>query len=68
VIGWRLAVSAQVAIGKLATAQGDDRDFYTGKIASARFYVQQVLPQLAVNRQVIEQSDLALMDLSDTAW
>jgi hypothetical protein len=74
VIGWRLAASAQVAHGKLAAAQGsaaaegNDRDFYIGKLASSRFYAQQVLPQLALNRQLIEQSDLALMELPDTAW
>jgi hypothetical protein len=68
VIGWRLAVAAQVALGKLATAQGDEAAFYTGKVASSRFYAQQILPQLALTRQLIEQSDLALMELPDTAW
>ncbi len=68
VIGWRLAVAAAVATDKLATAVGDDKAFYEGKLASSRFYAQQVLPQLTLSRQLIEQSDLALMELSDDAW
>ena len=68
VIGWRLAVAAQVANDKLLTAVGDDKAFYQGKLASSRFYAQQVLPQLTLSRQLVEQSDLALMELSDEAW
>ncbi|MEO8555003.1 MAG: acyl-CoA dehydrogenase C-terminal domain-containing protein, partial [Kofleriaceae bacterium] len=69
VIGWRLAVMAQLAATKLETATGDDdKAFYTGKLASSRFYAQTVLPQLALNRQLIEQGDLALMDVPDDAW
>jgi hypothetical protein len=68
VIGWRLAVMAKVAHDKLATAQGEDKAFYTGKLASSRFYAQTVLPQLTLNRQLIEAGDLALMELPDDAW
>lgn len=68
VIGWRLAVMAKVAHERLATAQGEDKAFYTGKLASSRFYAQNVLPQLTLNRQLIEAGDLALMELPDDAW
>jgi hypothetical protein len=68
VIGWRLAVSAQVALGKLATAQGDDQAFYRGKLAAARFYAKNVLPGLALTRTLIEGSDLDLMELPDDSW
>lgn len=68
VIGWRLAVGAQVALGKQATAFGDDKDFYAGKLAAAKFYAQTVLPGLALNRQIIEQGDLSLMEVSDASW
>jgi len=68
VIGWRLAVSAEVALGKFATATGDDKAFYRGKLAAARFYAKQVLPGLALTRKLIEASDLDLMELPDDSW
>ena len=42
--GWLLAKSADIAARKLAAGDAD-RDFLAGKIASARFYAEQVLPQ-----------------------
>jgi acetyl-CoA dehydrogenase-like protein/acyl-CoA dehydrogenase-like protein len=68
VIGWRLAVSAQVALAKLPGAVGDDPAFYRGKLAAARFYVKNVLPGLAVARKLVEASDLDLMELPDDSW
>ncbi len=68
VIGWRLAVSAEVALGKFASATGDDKAFYRGKLAAARFYAKQVLPGLAMTRKLIEASDLDLMELPDDSW
>ena len=68
VIGWRLAVSAQVALGKLAGASAEDKSFYRGKLAAARFYARQVLPGLGLARKLIEQSDLDLIELPDDSW
>ncbi len=42
--GWLLARSADIAARKLAAGDAD-RDFLAGKIVSARFYAEQVLPQ-----------------------
>jgi alkylation response protein AidB-like acyl-CoA dehydrogenase len=68
VIGWRLCVGAQVAVGKLAGANDADRAFYRGKLASARFYVKSVLPNLAHARKLVEASDLDVMELPDESW
>ena len=68
VIGWRLAVGAQVALGKISGAHGDDKAFYRGKLAAARFYVKTVLPGIAHARKLIEAGDLDLMELSDDSW
>jgi alkylation response protein AidB-like acyl-CoA dehydrogenase len=68
VIGWRLAVSAQVAHGKLAGATGDEAAFYRGKLAASRFYAKTVLPQIQLARRLIEQSDLELMTMPDESW
>lgn len=68
VIGWRLAVSAEVALGKLAGAVGDDHAFYRGKLAAARFYARTVLPGIAAARKLVEASDLDVMELADDCW
>jgi hypothetical protein len=68
VIGWRLAVSAEVALRKLAGAAGDDQAFYRGKLAAARFYARTVLPGIAMARKLVESSDLELMELPDDSW
>jgi alkylation response protein AidB-like acyl-CoA dehydrogenase len=68
VIGWRLAVSAEVALGKLAGAAGDDRAFYRGKLAAARFYARTVLPGIAAARKLVEAGDLEVMELPDDSW
>ncbi len=68
VIGWRLTVQAQIALAKVGAAVGDDRAFYQGKLASARFFARQILPGIAMHRQLIEQGDLELMDVPDEAF
>ncbi len=68
VIGWRLAVSAQVAHGKVGAATGEEKAFYRGKLAAARFYAKNILPGLALTRKLIEAGDLELMELPDDSW
>jgi 3-(methylthio)propanoyl-CoA dehydrogenase len=55
--GWLLARSAAIAAEKLA-AGGGDREFLEGKLATARFYATQVLPQvLALEHICLHGSD-----------
>ena len=61
VIGWRLAVSAEAALGK-------SDSFYTGKLAAVRFYAKNVLPGIGLTRKLIEAGDLDLMNVPDDAW
>ena len=68
VIGWRLAVSAQVALARIAGASGDEKAFYRGKLATARWYAKEVLPGLGLARRLIEAGDLDLMELPDDSW
>ncbi len=68
VIGWRLVASAQVAQSKIGAAVGDDKAFYRGKLAAARFYAKNVLPGLSLTRKLIEAGDLELMELPDDSW
>jgi alkylation response protein AidB-like acyl-CoA dehydrogenase len=67
VIGWLLLVHAEIAQGKLD--EGDaDRDFYLGKVGAARFFAATVLPRLATERRLVEETTLDLMDLPESAF
>jgi alkylation response protein AidB-like acyl-CoA dehydrogenase len=52
--GWLQAKSAAIAERKLA-AGGADRQFLAGKIASARFYADHILPQTLALARVVEK-------------
>jgi len=69
VVSWLLLRQAEVALAALA---GDpsprDRDFYTGKVAAARFFARQVLPLLSAQRAIAESTDNELMDLPESAF
>ncbi|MEO6711937.1 MAG: acyl-CoA dehydrogenase [Mycobacteriales bacterium] len=67
-VGWLLLRQADVALRALPGEPGRDRTFYEGKVASARFFCRQVLPELGARRRVITSTDLALMDLDDEAF
>ncbi len=68
VVGWLLIRHAAVAQAKLATATPDDKNFYTGKIASARYFARNVLPNAGLVRALVEQSRLDIMELPEGAF
>jgi hypothetical protein len=70
VIGWLLATQAEVALSALdsGTAAKSDEAFYQGKIATARFFAQNVLPKLAVEREIAETTTSELMELPEEAF
>jgi hypothetical protein len=67
VIGWLLLTHAEVALRQLdqLDAGHPDHDFYAGKLAAARFFAATVLPRLAAERKVAEETTLDLMDLPE---
>lgn len=71
-LGWLLLRQAAVAEAKLAAGQdgrnGTERAFCLGKIATARFFAQEVLPLLTAERALAERPDSHLMELPDDAW
>jgi len=68
VIGWLLARQAEVALRALDAGADRDEAFYQGKIATARFFAQTVLPRLAVEREIAEATTLDLMELPEEAF
>ncbi len=72
-IGWLLARQAQVAMAALDGEDGAglpaaDRAFYQGKVATARFFATTVLPRLATEREIAQETTLELMELPEEAF
>jgi alkylation response protein AidB-like acyl-CoA dehydrogenase len=62
VVGWLLLRMAEIASAKPAD------DFYTGKIAAAKHFVNVVLPHLTAERKIAEATDGSIMDLPEKAF
>ena len=72
VIAWLLLRQAEVARARLAE-DGDalrdaDREFYEGKLASARWFATTVLPKVELRRRKAEEDDGWLMELPEGAF
>jgi alkylation response protein AidB-like acyl-CoA dehydrogenase len=67
-IGWRLLVQADVAQAALATASTNDEAFYQGKIATARFFAKNMLPNLTALRGIVDAIDDGIMRLPEAAF
>ena len=69
VIAWLLLREAAVALEALENgADAHDRDFYMGKVASAKFFVANVLPRLTSDRAIVEATDNSLMEIPEGAF
>jgi alkylation response protein AidB-like acyl-CoA dehydrogenase len=71
IIAWLLACQAEVALAALDDADAlstADRDFYTGKLAAARFFAATVLPRLESDRKIVEQTTNDLMEIPESAF
>jgi hypothetical protein len=67
VLGWLLVRHAGVALAR-REANPADRAFYDGKIASARFFCEEVLPGLGLSRRLVEKGSLGLMAVPEDAF
>ncbi len=69
VCGWLLLRQAEVALAKLSgDVSAKDKSFYEGKVAAAQFFAQHNLPKITAERALAEHTDLALMDLDESAF
>jgi hypothetical protein len=64
-IAWLLLHQAEVA---LAAQETDDDPFYAGKVAAARWFAGQILPQFSARREILERTDLGVMEMDDASW
>lgn len=67
-IGWLLLWHAEIALEAVDAAAERDGAFYRGKVASATFFAETVLPRLAADRVVVESQGLAAMELTEDAF
>ncbi|MQY04861.1 acyl-CoA dehydrogenase [Actinomadura macrotermitis] len=70
IVGWLLLRQAEVALTRLGggDVSDSDKNFYTGKVAAAQFFVQTVLPRLAADRAITEGTNLDIMELPEEAF
>ncbi|GAA5012979.1 acyl-CoA dehydrogenase [Actinopolymorpha pittospori] len=69
VSAWLLLRKAEVALTRLeGDLNDDDRAFYEGKVAAARWFCAQVLPRLRSERRIAEATDNDLMTLAESAF
>ena len=67
ITSWLLLRQADIAAEKLPNA-GKDTDFYNGKIASAKFFVQNFLPHITADRKIVEATDGSIMEIAESAF
>lgn len=69
IIGWLLIRQAEVAMAALANSPSDrDRDFYTGKVESARWFARNRLPLIAAERSIAEATTGEIMEIPESAF
>ena len=67
-LGWLLVQQAEVALDKMESATADDKAFYEGKLANARFWCTQVIPNISLAKDLVAKSDLSLMEMREEAF
>ena len=65
VIGWIWLRQGLVALKKLETAHGADRDFYQGKLQACAFFFRWELPKTAQWSDLLESLDPTCLDMQD---
>jgi butyryl-CoA dehydrogenase len=67
VVAWIWLQQALAAAKALPNAQGDDADFYRGKLQAARYFFQWELPKIDPQIALLGSLDTTTLDMQD-AW
>ncbi len=68
-IGWLLIRQGEVAQAALdAGASERDQGFYTGKVATARWFARNRLPLLSAERAITQETDGSVMELDESSF
>ena len=70
VTAWLLLWEAGVAKEKLAAPDGGgaDKFFYEGKVATAQYFIKNVLPEVDAAAKAIKSEDVSMMEIADEAF
>jgi alkylation response protein AidB-like acyl-CoA dehydrogenase len=69
VCSWLMLRQAEVALEKLGGELSPaEKDFYTGKVAAAQWFVRSTMPTVRAERIKAELTDLDVMDLPESAF
>jgi Acetyl-CoA dehydrogenase C-terminal like/Acyl-CoA dehydrogenase, C-terminal domain len=69
ICAWLLLRGAEVALDRLnEELSAAEKSFYEGKVASGRWFARTVLPKLTAERAIAEATELAVMDLDESAF
>lgn len=70
ITAWLLLRSAEIAAAKSKETGTNAKEsaFYEGKIASAKFFVLNYLPHISADRQIVETTNSAIMEISQEAF
>jgi alkylation response protein AidB-like acyl-CoA dehydrogenase len=67
-LGFTWVRAAKVATEKLPSAVGEDAAFYRAKLATAKFFIERILPQAGALLYVIKAGKAPLMGLEEAAF
>lgn len=67
ITAWLLLRQADIATEKLPSST-KDRDFYIGKIAAAKFFVNNYLPHISADRAIVEAAESSIMEIPEGAF
>jgi hypothetical protein len=68
ITAWLLLRQADIAADKLKGDAGKDKDFFTGKVASAQFFCLNYLPHITADRKIVEGTNAAIMEIPEGAF
>ncbi len=67
ITAWLLLRQADIAAEKLPSST-KDRDFYIGKIAAAKFFINNYLPYISADRVIVEAAENSIMEIPEGAF
>lgn len=68
VVAWLWLKQALVANAGLTKAQGDDGDFYRGKLAACRYFYRYELPQVHTSLALLDQLDDTCLNMPEASF
>lgn len=69
VVGWCLAEQAVIAHAQLGNGvTAEDKTFYEGKVLTAQYFAQNVLPGVRMKAEVIKSGDRSVMEMPEGAF